>query len=546
MRRCFPLFFLLLLVARVFGQSNPLPYINDPLVPPGAQPAGKAFILTVNGTNFAPSAFLTWNGAPRPTAVFSSSQLKAKIAAADIQSAGTATVRVVNPAPGGGSSSPVYFPVRAPSPTVALEISNPVVDKNSSLAAGDFNNDGNIDLAVSKAGSQGTLRVFLGNGDGTFGKPITTSLLTIPSFLWPADFNGDGKLDLAISYEFQDQQSTYIYLGNGDGTFTFQPTAVQGNVLAMGDFNSDGKLDLLTSTSGGGCIYLGNGDGTFVQGQCRDGMGSRFSVAVGDFNRDGRLDLFNGNVFLNNGDGSFTLGASYPAFGSSFTAADIDGDGILDVIDDRGEVFLGNGDGTFGQGTPISLFGFSQSVQIADFNGDGKLDVAAGFNSFASSGATIALGNGDGTFQSPLKFASGSLGNSVTVGFPMADFNNDGELDVGVAGTATLLLQTTVDAYPNLLGFGGQTVGSGSKPKTSVLSNIGASTMNIESIAVTGTNSGDFSQKNNCPPALTAGASCKIQADFTPTAKGARRAAISVVTLNPTGTQTIVLTGTGR
>jgi hypothetical protein len=82
------------------AQSNPVPFINQPLVPVTVKPGHGAFTLTVNGSAFASTAVINWNGTPRATQFFSSSQLKATIDAAEVAHAGTASVTVTNPAPG--------------------------------------------------------------------------------------------------------------------------------------------------------------------------------------------------------------------------------------------------------------------------------------------------------------------------------------------------------------------------------------------------------------------------------------------------------------
>ena len=101
------------------AQNNPIPLVNQPLVPESAKPGSAGFTLTVSGTGFSSGAVLNWNGTPRTTEIISSSQLKATISAADVAKAGTASVTVVNPAPGGGTSTAIYFPIRQPLPSVA-------------------------------------------------------------------------------------------------------------------------------------------------------------------------------------------------------------------------------------------------------------------------------------------------------------------------------------------------------------------------------------------------------------------------------------------
>ena len=165
------------------------------------------------------------------------------------------------------------------------------------FAVGDFNGDGNIDLAFA-VGADSLVHVFLGNGDGTFQQGATYSL---PSAYSPmvGDFNGDGKLDLVID----SGSGILLLLGNGDGTFQSAQTIFAkpegcgyGVPLVVNDFNGDGKLDLAFCSfdaNGQIGILLGNGDGTFKKPVYYH-AGTNYSTwafAAGDFNSDGATDF---------------------------------------------------------------------------------------------------------------------------------------------------------------------------------------------------------------------------------------------------------------
>src|SRR5215831_1197069 len=111
--------FCLLIVLPAFSQNNAAPLVYQPLVPASAFPGASAFTLTVNGAGFASGAVVSWNGSPRSMTFVSSTQLRASVTAADIAQRGTASVTVVNPAPGGGPSNAMYFPVRDTFPGIA-------------------------------------------------------------------------------------------------------------------------------------------------------------------------------------------------------------------------------------------------------------------------------------------------------------------------------------------------------------------------------------------------------------------------------------------
>jgi hypothetical protein len=112
---------LFLLTAGMAWAQNPVPLINEPLVPDTVMPGSAGFTLVVNGTGFAKGAVVNWNGSARATSFVSSSQLKAAVLSSDIAKAGTASVRVLNPSPGGGGSNAVFFPVARPTTLVFTE-----------------------------------------------------------------------------------------------------------------------------------------------------------------------------------------------------------------------------------------------------------------------------------------------------------------------------------------------------------------------------------------------------------------------------------------
>ena len=165
---------------------------------------------------------------------------------------------------------------------------------SSSIVAGDFNHDGNLDLAtVTQVG----VSILFGNGDGTFQPSVNYSAGTFPTAVAMSDFNGDGNLDLAISN--QNSNNVSILLGQADGTF--QPAVnyavgVQPVYVAAGEFNHDGTPDLVVANydkNGYGTVSIlfGVGDGTFHAAvNHKVGLYPQ-SIAVADYNRDGKDDL---------------------------------------------------------------------------------------------------------------------------------------------------------------------------------------------------------------------------------------------------------------
>jgi VCBS repeat protein/centrosomal CEP192-like protein/HYDIN/CFA65/VesB family protein len=554
------LLFAILASTTLFGQTNPLPLVNQPLVPDSIAPGSGEFMLTVNGTGFASDAVLDWNGSTRITIVSSSSSLQAIINAADLAKIGTASITVVNPAPGGGSSNVVYFPVRRPATAIAFAES--AAFAIGSVAVADFNNDGIPDVAVAAyddtTGAENIL-VYLGHGDGTFSAPLSTSINSYPSNIFVGDVNGDGKLDLlAASDGGEGDGNTNFYFGNGDGTFTQQPFGLFGAVECVGDWNGDGKLDLVAAEYDEdlslSMVYLGDGTGNFTVSQSQIGYYNDNvlgNCVAGDFNGDGKVDLaFPGmGVTLGNGDGTFQTPIYYPVpyYGSAVVTADVNGDGKLDLISNGLSVLLGNGDGTFTSAGGVNLGQQPQGINIGDFNGDGVLDVVTWSNGSNNTDQTLMLllGNGNGTFGAPLSFPIAKSSGSGYPDLGMADFNGDGKLDLVIPGSAStaILLQNTVALTPNSLAFGNQSTGTSSAPQTLTLSNIGTSTLRVGTISITGDRG--FSETDNCSGGVAAGSSCSIAVVFSPVTGGAKTASIKVSYQGLGTPASATLTGTG-
>jgi hypothetical protein len=543
------------------GTANPVPLINQPLVPDAVAPAGSGFTLTFNGTGFVSGAVVNWNGSARATAFVNSSQLTASILASDIATASTASVSVVNPSPGGGASNVAFFEVTPPSSSIALGAPSAfgAGPNPYSVAVGDFNGDGKLDLVVTNANKVGVL---LGNGDGTFRPAVYYGAGSSPTGIAVGDFNGDGKLDLVVANA--GSNSVSVRLGNGDGTFQSPMNYGTGSAsqplsVVVGDFNGDGKLDLATANFNANSvsILLGNGDGTFGAAVAYNVGSSPRSVAVGDFNRDGNLDLavaneFSSNVsvLLGNGDGTFQPAVYYSAGINgpySVAVGDFNGDGKLDlVVVNVGysvSVLLGDGDGAFQNSVNYGIGGEGSWVVLGDFNGDGKLDLAVA--NYSSNNVSVLLGNGDGTFQAHVEYLAGETPNQIAAG----DFTGSGRLDLAVADisttTVSVLLQIpTVSLSKTSLTFAGQVVGSTSANQKVKLTT-GGVPLSITSIALTGTNRGDFSEKNNCGSILAPGKSCTISVAFAPTQVGPRAAAVTITDNAVDSPQSISLSGTG-
>jgi hypothetical protein len=319
---------------------------------------------------------------------------------------------------------------------------------------GDFNGDGHPDLEffTVNGGTSATVNVWLNDGKANFTLAHSYQISVPPNGNFgpfanvtaAVDVNGDGKIDLVGYFGGASQWSVFVMLGNGDGSFGSPITSAGGPGIpndpsfpgfAVVDLNGDGKPDLLISAnalagSTSFNVMLGNGDGTFTA-PTNPFVGSSYLIESGDFNNDHKADAIIGGldgiaVLLGNGDGTFqpTTFITTSACGTScknLAVADFNGDGNLDIIvnfPSGYQVLLGKGDGTF---TPLTAVGssFGSIAQIADFNGDGKLDV------LGNDPTSLMIGNGDGSFSAPFTYPV--AGSTLA-----ADFNGDNRPDVAV------------------------------------------------------------------------------------------------------------------
>ena len=360
----------------------------------------------------------------------------------------------------------------------------------------DLNGDGIPDLAAAGGSVVG---VMLGTGDGTFRPRVNYPAGAQSQDLAAGDFNSDGRVDLAVSLISADF-SLALLRGNGDGTFnapvTFDNTAAQDDspAIVATDLDNDGRLDVVLAhmlscfvtpcvAARNITVMLGFGDGTF-QTPFEFDVGTGMSrIAVGDFNSDGIKDLgIAGDqaqvyVLLGIGNGSFlkqptinlltsgTIGVD----GTDIDVADLNGDTIQDLVvaiglnGSRTAILLGNNDGTFQPARIITepRLRVPQYQVIADFNRDGFLDLALSLANGTEGLFEIRNGNGDGTFGSPVLYAVppplSSVGGGTLV---TGDFNRDGRPDIalpivganpGLAGLVNSTGSITVGpAYGNI------------------------------------------------------------------------------------------------
>ena len=320
------------------------------------------------------------------------------------------------------------------------------------VAAGDFDDDGEADLALATGGDE-TIGVLLGNGDGTLQTEQTRAVDAAPTAISVGDFDGDALPDVAVLSQRADLAT--VFLGNGDGTLAAGIPFATGRrpmALVAADLDGDGHLDLAVThfVDDAVGLFLGHGDGTFADPVFVAAPAGPAGVASADFDGDGDADLAVAGcgtlelaILVNAGDGSFASGARW-ALGARFrrnpvaiAAVDVDGHGTVDLLvgGDRIELYAGAGDGTFTLAADLATRGYA--LEVRDLDGDGLRDLVA-----IGSDARVLAQRPDGTFAAAIGHAVGDGPGSVGV----ADYNADGRPDlvVGNINTAkfTLLLSS--------------------------------------------------------------------------------------------------------
>jgi hypothetical protein len=357
----------------------------------------------------------------------------------------------------------------------------------SSIAIGDLNRDGKLDVAAT---SSGTVSVLLNRGDGSFANSREYGTARSSISLAIGDLNGDGNTDLVTANL---AGTVSVLLNRGDGSFEGERDYAAGEdplSVAIGDLNGDAKLDLVTvsSTSFGAkgwvSVLVNRGDGSFEARRVyRTGPAPR-SVAIADLNGDGKPELATANpgglgtvsVLVNRGDGSFAARRDYTTSYGPFWVGigDLNGDGKPDLVSvgmriahlDKPtvSVLLNRGDGRFqarrdfrAGSFPNSASYTASSVALGDLNGDAKPDLAL---ACCDKAVVSVLTERDGArFRRKLEYRSGRrVGYDRASAVSIGDLDGDGKLDLAVAndysGTVSVLINTpglcTVQAVTRL------------------------------------------------------------------------------------------------
>ncbi|CAF1181469.1 unnamed protein product [Rotaria sp. Silwood1] len=340
-----------------------------------------------------------------------------------------------------------------------ITYSTGINSKPQSLAIGDFDNDGQIDIAVANYRTS-SISIFLGYQNGNFTTQVSysTGYQSWPYSITVGDFNRDNQLDIATGNFNMNDVS--IFLGHGNGNFASVMTFSTGDGSApefveAHDFNNDGILDIAVANSGTNNIVVlfGFGDGSFLLGTAyRTGVGSGpYALAIGDFDNDSQLDIAVANAQSNDigiflaygtelyaGITSYSMGLeSQP---HSVAIEDLNNDGLSDIVvanygTDNVGILLGHSYGGFNSITTYSTgVGSSPySVSIADFNNDNQLDIVV--SNSETDNIAILIGAGNGTFVIGATYSTGARSRPCTVA--VGDFDNNNITDIAIANYGT-------------------------------------------------------------------------------------------------------------
>ena len=473
------------------------------------------------GGNLNTVAILLGNGDVtfQPPVFYQSINNPYGIAVGDFNNDGKLDIIVRNPEAialslgnGDGTFLPGYVILTEPTTLVSVNPPGPILNGLVSFVIGDFNEDGNLDIAAAEDGER--VDVLLGTGTGAFAPPVTYlnnqhQTGSGGGQIATAKLSNSGHLDLVVGTGYG--TTLGILRGNGDGTFqspvVYPLPQYDDEGLLIADVNSDGKPDIVIGTQGGRgltpnylTILLNKGNGDFgappllfsVKSPLNQATATNaVGVTLADLTGNGKLDLVvtdwdvpieplaNGDlpplptinfatqqidtrgtisVLAGNGDGTFQTERQYYVGGRpiAVAATDLTGDGSKDLVvvnafDNTLSILKGNGDRTFQSAITIPVGTNPTSIALADFNGDGKPDIAV--TNLVDNNVSVLINQstpGAINFQAPVNYAVGTY----PAGIVARDFNNDGILDLAVVNSGNFFSSSRDTTLSILKGSG--------------------------------------------------------------------------------------------
>jgi hypothetical protein len=349
----------------------------------------------------------------------------------------------------------------------------PRISSDGPIAIGDLDGDGHPDM-VGFGPSNGfeIVSIMRNRGDGQFGPVRLYASSTIswstPTALALADVTGDGHLDVISS----DSVFLTVIAGDGRGGLVDAFMPGSSNFTKVADMDGDGVTDLIEIEGPSVMASRGIGNGDFAPPFVQTIAGVTLGgLAIADLNGDGHPDVAVTSAYgssywilLGSGDGTLQSPVEYSVWvnGPLYTG-DFNGDGKVDLLLASGSGFavaFGNGDGTFAAALlDSSIPQYLGSIVIADFDHDGRDDVAGLTSPFSLPPAiSISRSNGDGTFQTPIQFLTGSLGSvSLAAGNLNGDLYPDLVVGNSSSGSVSIILSDGAGGFqdPELFGTGG-------------------------------------------------------------------------------------------
>jgi hypothetical protein len=454
----------------ILHPSSFIPHLSSFILPP------SSFILHPSALILFSAAFVVCAAPAWPEALFEYPPTYAvgtapgPVAAADVNGDGKTDIIV-----GNQGSKNVSVLLNTGKGSFAAAKNSSTGKSFGPITAADIDGDGKVDLLFPSDGAC----MMWGRGDGTFPSPTTAASTTNVRATTAADLNGDGKLDIIVACgnlyaggASDPQYSGVLVYLNNSGRMFFTPvgyasvshsssSGIVPRAVAAEDLNDDGYPDIVLCHDNDTQLYIfaGKADGTFNTAVARETLLTGIhSICLADVDGNGYPDIILTNavsatpageghrvsVMLNGGGMNFAAPASYPTgFKVNWAAtADLNGDAKPDIVTANPgswdvSVLLNKGNGTFADavdyltGAQPASGNSPGAVALADFNGDGRMDVAA--TNSAENNVAVLLNQGKGDFPGPRNLPMEDSPDQIV----SADFDGDGALDLAVASHVT-------------------------------------------------------------------------------------------------------------